>query len=154
MKTIILRNYDIYHKLLKYDTETGFYAEQLRENLSLDESENKGFYVNAGNNVVGVYASTTGSICFYNEKHFSLVNPVCYVKLNLNPEGNEFVLSWNEKTQFSVKYKPTPYQGYDNWSATNEDIDFFTWLNNNIADPTFYNYYSINQREQVTGESP
>lgn len=143
MESIILRNHDAYREVLQYNPQTGHYEEKSRDQVSLDKLDAKGFYVNTGNSVIGVYASTEGPICFCNDQRFPLANPACRVELNTSIDGNQFILSWNEQIQFSISYRPTPYREYDSWSATDEDVDFFAWIKSNIADPTFYTYYTI-----------
>lgn len=142
MRSIFIRNFDVYAYILKYDVQTGQSQELSREAMPSDVPLARAFYVRNDANVIGVYASLEGPICFYNTQRFRLADADCQVELNVGETENEFRLWWHRDAMVTVRYSPTPYRSYDAWSATDADVDFFLWLAQSTRDDHFYKYFA------------
>jgi hypothetical protein len=137
---IFLRNHDVHARVLAYDPTSGAAEELPRDHLPSTSRERVGFYVNAGDHVVGVYASPDGPMVFHDADRYRLAESA--VSLRSDDRHGDFSLSQGDVVRFEVHYPRTSGRSYDNWSSDEELIDFYQWLARASSRLHFYKHFT------------
>lgn len=125
-------------------SETGLppFQEVSTNRVSPAENFVRGFYIRAGQLVIGVVASANGPVLFFNNSQF-ILDPTSFdLRVTKAAAGNTFLASRNGGKLLEVLYEPPDYVGIDSWSDT-EMVDFFDWLSKASRDPAFYRFYTL-----------
>jgi phosphatidyl-myo-inositol dimannoside synthase len=140
IKTDRITNADVLHllkfgehsKSLEYSPTTRKLNEQsiYCEGISPD-----GFYTRVGSNIIGVYSTREGAIFFNDDESYALWDEHIHTQLTVGERENIFELHKANEVVISLVYERVPETsyGFDNWTSTEEDADFFMWLHNGIV---------------------
>lgn len=136
---IWLKNYDNARLVLEYDPATGKAMEVAKD---LAGATSRGFYINSGHDVVGVYASPDGPIFFVNRDRYPMTDTAFGVEHHPGAKEHRFTARRGGAPVFDVAYPPRTDWGHDNWSADEESADWFLWLAGSAKQAQFYRYYT------------
>lgn len=128
---ITVYNYDDAGRVLEYDEAVGTYRERRKAEVTKELS--RGFYVNAGKDLVGVFASPRGPVFFVNDKRYPMHDPTFAVELHPGEKENEFIARHDSDPVFLFRYPRHTNWGYDNWSTEEESADWYLWLTNTAS---------------------
>jgi hypothetical protein len=137
---ILLQNYHRGQAVLAYDPGTG-QGEEIARNAA-GAPVARGFYVNAGHDLVGVHASPAGPVFFVNLDRYSMTDPSFSVELHPGAQDHHFIARRGGKPVYEVRYPRRTDWGYDNWSADEESADWFLWLARSAAEAQFYRFFT------------
>lgn len=137
---IFLKNYSEAKLALEYDPQTGKRMEIARELVTAPFA--RGFYVRAGGDLVGVYASPAGPVFFVNGERYEMKDPAFGVEHHRGEREHQFTARCGGELIYELQYPPRTDWGYDNWSADEESADWFLWLAGSVAEAQFYRYYT------------
>lgn len=140
MRPILLSGYESATHLLRYDPGTGRGEEVRASDLSGAVPSSRGFYVSVEGQLIGVYATPGGPVCFWNEERYPMSDP--RFGLVHEAEGAEHVLRllWDGRERHRIRYPRRSAWGYDNWSEEEESADFLLWLSRQLGSPQFYQF--------------
>lgn len=152
MSTIFLWQYARASKILQYDLNTGDYQELDRNQLDLpDTALWRGFYTRVNGAIFGLHASKKGPVLFNHHQHFLLTKQETRSELELGSDNNLFRVYSGDTQLVSILYPRVPESsyGFDNWTANEEDADFFMWLHNSIDKDShrFYTWHTLGQMD-------
>jgi hypothetical protein len=136
---IWLQNYDKGRLVLEYDSATGKALEIAKD---LAGATSRGYYVNSGHDVVGVYASPDGPIFFVNRDRYPMKEPTFSVEHRHGIQEHRFTARCGGAPVLDALYPPRTDWGYDNWTADEEAADWFLWLAGSVKQAQFYRYYT------------
>ena len=148
MRERCITNFDAEDRVLLYDPNTGIYQEHIYDMLPSERKIGPGFYVHVDREVVGVYATPDGPVCFHNQQRYQLVLGKWDVTVTSADEYdiikgcNTFTLVHEGQQAFTLSYDAPLHRYYDVWSATDEDVDFFLWLKGCVNDQQFHRVYT------------
>jgi hypothetical protein len=126
--------------VLEYDDAGGTHHE--RPVVEVPKELSRGFYVNAGPDVVGVFASPRGPVFFVNDQRYPMHDPTFAVELHPGEKENLFIARHDSDPVFLVRYPRHTNWGYDNWSAEEDSADWYLWLRNQAATERFHAFYT------------
>lgn len=153
---IFLRHHDLFDRLLVYDPVTGDYREVYRSQKPAGARLWTGFYVVVEAQAIGVFATATGPVFFFNEQRVRLFPDRIRAAVEREPrgDGRRFTLSVDGRPVFAVTYTPPP-AGVDPYADDDETFqDFFAWLSAALAAGGLYNAYAVDGDAARWGETP
>ena len=129
---IELTNIEIYGQcILDIDTGDKLFS---REKVI---NEFAGFYYDGGNHFFALYSTKDGPMMYYRKMQYPLT-PDLHIRVNKMDDLREFTI---EEYGILIKYKTSPYIGFDVW-AEEEDADLFYQIEQNYKKEEYYDKFT------------
>jgi hypothetical protein len=154
---IFLRHHDLFDRVLVLDPVTGDYREVYRTQKPASARLWTGFYVVVDRQAVGVFATSTGPVFFWNENRVALRAGHVRAAVEHDAGGGEarrFTLAVDGRAVFAVTYTPPP-AGVDPYSDEDETFsDFFAWLAAALEAGGLFTAYAVDGDAARWDETP
>ncbi len=143
MSPLYIQNHDTGRLVLRYDLDTGRFAEIPADMRPEGTKLARGFYVAADGKFTGVHASSQGPVLFCNELCFCLQKPGYRIEVSEAAGANEFRLLQNVQCLVQVRYSAPEPTGNPFWPEDEKEFsDFFLWLKSGMSQAQFFRYYT------------